>query len=1011
MRIVFELDGCPDLGLSRAIDIIKTASENPRLFEVYVVWRNNSWKDSLALRKILEVFLPSSQIHVWEAHGPTQIDTVKLSNGLSLRNLMRIEVLLSLKPDSVHSFDSLEKGLAPPDFSVARGGSIELSATVSELFAPQSFEGLVQDHDAWRESDDTSNLEPVLEKIVSQGEAFRRSLSQEYLVPSRPTVAVVSVVEPTPTGIATYTSNLLPYLRKFWKISVVRVTPPGEEAGKERCDGYLMPEWFLENWKGFDMVLYMLGNSHHNHEAVELLSRVPGVVVFHDTNLEGYYGWLAAHLQNPDLLTNRVWDTEGIRSVIKLGGAPRELAEVATALPPLKNAVGAIVHSNFAKAQLEKVAPLPVRKIAFPTMPPRENLRKAARARLALEEDVFLICSFGFIGPNKRSFELLEAFEASLVSRNRQTRLVFVGEFGGREFGTQFGHKVKKLSSRTLISQTGFVDRITYDDYLASCDVAVQLRMNSRGETSAAVMDCLSAGIPTIVNAHGSFAEIEPSIVMKLPEDLSVAELTYALDEVGQMDQDTRSRLGASAKAWVEQGHSYSSVAGEFDDALREMYQQRGQHSIPRFLSEISSRGLIPEEKMEQEMLAVALGRSLPPKRLKPMIYLEVSATAATPRVTGVERVVMELTRELTAFDSENYGVQPVRLSIENGEPVFQTAKEYLLAGVWGVANNFTENFIDLYQGDVLVFCDINSGVVNTLTSASTLDQLRARGVKVFTIVYDLLPVEVPDVFPPGADGQFREWLENILELDGALCISETTASRLSRFRNRLKGDDYASPFSIRSFPLGHLQREVSEGNCTSQVIRRHAKLPRFLMVGTIEPRKAHLAVLRAFEKLWDEGYSFGLTVVGREGWVDVPEGSRRTIPETVKVLRRLNLRQRHFRWLDDANDEELGQQYLEADCLIAASLDEGFGLPLVEAASAGLSLFAHDIEIFREVAGDSAYYFDSLDPDRLSRKILDWSELWQNSRHPRAQSLSLVSWSQSAHVFFNHLVTMAKDK
>ena len=57
-----------------------------------------------------------------------------------------------------------------------------------------------------------------------------------------------------------------------------------------------------------------------------------------------------------------------------------------------------------------------------------------------------------------------------------------------------------------------------YKDYLSAADLAIQLRKNSRGETSRAVLDCMAAGLPVIVNAHGTAAELPDYAVYKLPD-------------------------------------------------------------------------------------------------------------------------------------------------------------------------------------------------------------------------------------------------------------------------------------------------------------------------------------------------------------------------------------------------------------------------------------------------------------------------------------------------------------
>jgi glycosyltransferase involved in cell wall biosynthesis len=88
---------------------------------------------------------------------------------------------------------------------------------------------------------------------------------------------------------------------------------------------------------------------------------------------------------------------------------------------------------------------------------------------------------------------------------------------------------------------------------------------------------------------------------------------------------------------------------------------------------------------------------------------------------------------------------------------------------------------------------------------------------------------------------------------------------------------------------------------------------------------------------------------------------------------------------------------YRVCTCLIAASLGEGFGLPLVEAALHGVPVVARDIPVFREVAGVHAYYFEGQGADDLARALLGWLSLYAQGRHPRPDGSRWATWRDSA--------------
>ena len=176
------------------------------------------------------------------------------------------------------------------------------------------------------------------------------------------------------------------------------------------------------------------------------------------------------------------------------------------------------------------------------------------------------------------------------------------------------------------------------------------------------------------------------------------------------------------------------------------------------------------------------------------------------------------------------------------------------------------------------------------------------------------------------------------------------------------------------------------------------AERPTFLMVGTIEPRKGYLQVVQAFSTLWGQGSDVNLVIVGNEGWKPLSEHMRRNIPEVIDSIKSNPELNRRLFWLEGISDEYLEKVYANSRCLIAASEGEGFGLPLIEAAQYGLPIIARDIPVFREVAGNFAYYFDnSNDPDVVCRAVIDWLKLFDEGVHPRSENMPWLTWSESA--------------
>jgi glycosyltransferase involved in cell wall biosynthesis len=100
---------------------------------------------------------------------------------------------------------------------------------------------------------------------------------------------------------------------------------------------------------------------------------------------------------------------------------------------------------------------------------------------------------------------ILQAYNQAQKELGENTKIIFVGDYNDDEYYRQLMALVDGFGLTNQMEITGYLEDSEYKNYLISADVAVQLRQRSRGETSAAVLDCMNYGLPTIVNAHGTF--------------------------------------------------------------------------------------------------------------------------------------------------------------------------------------------------------------------------------------------------------------------------------------------------------------------------------------------------------------------------------------------------------------------------------------------------------------------------------------------------------------------------
>ncbi|MEO8093450.1 MAG: glycosyltransferase family 1 protein [Pseudolysinimonas sp.] len=114
-------------------------------------------------------------------------------------------------------------------------------------------------------------------------------------------------------------------------------------------------------------------------------------------------------------------------------------------------------------------------------------------------------------------------------------------------------------------------------------------------------------------------------------------------------------------------------------------------------------------------------------------------------------------------------------------------------------------------------------------------------------------------------------------------------------------------------------------------------------------------------------------------------------------------------------DDAEYAELLSSAFALVHASLDEGFGIPLIEAMAAGTPIVVSDIPIFREVGADAASYFPATDPDAAAAAIrsLEDPAAWRAHSDRGRQVAAGYDWDASAAALFETLerVVVSRSK
>ncbi len=361
-------------------------------------------------------------------------------------------------------------------------------------------------------------------------------------------VAYYSPLPPSHSGIADYSTLLLPALRE--RIEEVLVAQPGKRALRADVD------------------LYHIGNSPDDHGwIVDALRRRPGVVVLHELVLHhlisgitlgrgdgrayldamerdfGVSGRLIGYGVVDNLLP-LIWETQPER--FPLTGTVLDLA------------TGLVVHSRYVEEGARRAGYAgPLWRIPHPVWPQR-----TVEPEPGFGADPLIGC-FGHLNMNKRIPALLEAF-ALLRTRRPAAQLLLVGAATER---FDLDRRVERLGLGDGLLREQRVSEERFERLMAACDVLVNLRSPTMGETSGAVIRGLALGKPMLVSDVGWFSELPDEAVLKIPVDEYEVQTVAAALELAAAHGD---ELGAAARAYVAAEHDLGRSADLYTAALEE---------------------------------------------------------------------------------------------------------------------------------------------------------------------------------------------------------------------------------------------------------------------------------------------------------------------------------------------------------------------------------------------------------------------------------------------------------
>ncbi len=615
----------------------------------------------------------------------------------------------------------------------------------------------------------------------------------------------------------------------------------------------------------------------------------------------------------------------------------------------------------------------------------RSNVAKAMEAKhLNVDKPYFLYV--GGLDPRKSVDLMIEAF-GDFVSMGYDFRLKIVG--------LRVTNIVPKLEF--LIAKSGLQDRVEFVGQVSDGEL-IDLYVGCFAYLHASQYEGFGLPLLEAMRCGASIIAANNSSVLEVVGDAAFMFETENkqsfLSAMNLLVTDAELREKKIGLGMLQADlFSWQRSAEILVEAVRRLTNARELSSKESVVG-VNYRGKVCDNlkglnlnKIDTKELAKCVNHSFEVPFDKPQLLLDTSIIVHGDAKSGIQRVVRAIINTLYSEYTDQYEISPVYCDHDKGR--FAYSRVSINDG-YSFSIPETPSYVDIRRGDKFIGMDLNHHLMNS-GKPIYYDVLRSKA-DVFFVIYDLLPVKYPEYFPEGVDQVHRVWLEELAKADGVLAISQSVLNDYSRYLNETQIDRNLNQ-KLRWFHLGSdLENSVpseSEGDQAAVELYRECIGSRLtiVMVGTIEPRKGYKEVFEAFELVFESKLNVNLVFVGKAGW---------KVDELIGRFYDSVYLDNCFFWLDGPSDFVLREVYESADGIIAASFDEGFGLPIVEAAKFEIPVLARDIPVFREVGGQGATYFSGLNANEFSDEIMAWLELIEQGLAPDSKQTKILTWSES---------------
>lgn len=389
---------------------------------------------------------------------------------------------------------------------------------------------------------------------------FVQNLNIPNTLKPKPRIAFLTPFPPDRSGVADYTAKSLEEIGKLAVVDVFTDATPSKEFPGVRNIFPLSEKPFQS--KDYDKVVSIIGNSHFHTEILKYHLRYGGACIQHDNRMAELYAWNMGHEKFAEKAS------ELIKRKVEIAECQNWLKDPSL-LPTLflediiKKSQPLIFHSKVTQKLVKQMYGVDSEYLPFSSyrhfsdneLTPEHKLTTKKKLNLPLNE--IIISTFGLVTETKAPFDCVYA-TYFLNKWGIPATFYFVGETG------TLNEPLLKLAedleiSAKIITLNSWTSEETYKDFLVASDFAIQLRTYGFGGLSGAILDCISSGLPTVVNEDLAEATNSPKFILRTKDHISALLMAESIYEAYK-EQKHQNRLNIERKEYLEK-HNFQKYA------------------------------------------------------------------------------------------------------------------------------------------------------------------------------------------------------------------------------------------------------------------------------------------------------------------------------------------------------------------------------------------------------------------------------------------------------------------